>query len=98
MVLLERAKHPRFAMGESSTPLTNLLLEELATRYDLASIKPLAKWGTWQRAYPEVACGLKRGFTFYHHTLGTDAGAERDRSKELLIAARPNTLHLTTFS
>ena len=90
VVLLERAKHPRFAMGESSTPLTNLLLEELATRYDLASIKPLAKWGTWQRAYPEVACGLKRGFTFYHHTLGTDAGAERDRSKELLIAASPH--------
>ena len=27
--LLERGSHPRFAIGESSTPLANLLLEEL---------------------------------------------------------------------
>src|SRR5580700_10998150 len=67
VVLLERGKHPRFAIGESSTPLSNLLLEELSTRYGLPKIAPLAKWGTWQEAYPEVGCGLKRGFTFFHH-------------------------------
>src|SRR5438105_4163557 len=67
VILLERAKHPRFAMGESSTPLANLLLEELARRYDLPRLLPLIKWGTWQQEYPEIGCGLKRGFTFYHH-------------------------------
>ncbi len=30
VILLERGHHPRFAIGESSTPLSNLLLEELA--------------------------------------------------------------------
>ena len=30
VVLLEKAKHPRFAIGESSTPLANLILEDLA--------------------------------------------------------------------
>ena len=30
VVLVERGRHPRFAIGESSTPLANLLLEELA--------------------------------------------------------------------
>ena len=35
VVLIERGRHPRFAIGESSTPLANLLLEELADRYDL---------------------------------------------------------------
>jgi FADH2 O2-dependent halogenase len=35
VVLLERGRHPRFAIGESSTPLANLLLEELADRYGL---------------------------------------------------------------
>jgi len=34
VALVERSHHPRFAIGESSTPITNLLLEELATRYD----------------------------------------------------------------
>ena len=27
VLLLEKGKHPRFAIGESSTPLANLLLE-----------------------------------------------------------------------
>ena len=31
VVLLERGTHPRFAIGESSTPLANLTLERLAT-------------------------------------------------------------------
>ena len=29
VVLIERGRHPRFAIGGSSTPLANLLLEEL---------------------------------------------------------------------
>ncbi len=69
VVMVEKGKHPRVVIGESSTPLTNLLLEELSDRYDLASVRPLSKWGTWQRTHPEIACGLKRGFTFYHHDL-----------------------------
>lgn len=69
VVLIERGKHPRVVIGESSTPLTNLLLEELSDRYDLPSVRPLSKWGSWQREHPEIACGLKRGFTFYHHHL-----------------------------
>jgi hypothetical protein len=36
VVLLERGRHPRFAIGESSTPLANLLLEEMAIRYETA--------------------------------------------------------------
>src|SRR3954463_6876586 len=70
VALLERGAHPRFAIGESSTPLANLLLEELAARYDLPRILPLSKWGTWQKNYPEISCGLKRGFTFFHHKPG----------------------------
>jgi len=90
VILLEKGKHPRFAIGESSTPLANLLLEDLTTRYDLPALKPLAKWGPWQRTYPRVGCGLKRGFTFYHHTLGETPVADPDRAKQLLVAASPH--------
>ena len=69
VILLERGRHPRFVIGESSTPLSNLLLDELATRYDLPALRPLTKWGSWQKHYPEVPCGLKRGFSFFHHDL-----------------------------
>src|SRR5579862_3327037 len=56
VVLLERGRHPRFAIGESSTPLSNLLLEDLSLRYNLPGLTPLAKWGTWREAYPNVDC------------------------------------------
>ena len=88
VVMLERGTHPRFVIGESSTPLANLLLEELAQRYDLPALLPLAKWGSWQKKYPDVGCGLKRGFTFYHHTF--DQPFDPAREKQLLVGASPN--------
>lgn len=90
VLLLEKGRHPRITIGESSTPLANLLLEELASRYDLAALRPLSKWGTWQHAYPQVGCGLKRGFTFYHHRLGTPDPPDPTHARELLIAASPH--------
>lgn len=90
VVLLEKSRHPRFAIGESSTPMANLLLEELTDHYDLPRLLPLTKWGSWQRAQPGITCGLKRGFTFYHHTFGKPFMAAPDRSDQLLVAASPN--------
>jgi tetracycline 7-halogenase / FADH2 O2-dependent halogenase len=90
VILLEKNKHPRFAIGESSTPLSNILLETIATRYHLPSIAPLSKWGSWQQTYPHVACGLKRGFTFYHHILGVPATTDPNHQRQLLVAASPH--------
>ncbi len=90
VVLIERAKHPRFAIGESSTPLANLLLEELAAKYDLPGVASFSKWGTWQRDHPEVAGGLKRGFTFCHHFLDEPFQPDESHRNELLVAASPN--------
>jgi FADH2 O2-dependent halogenase len=88
VVLLERGSHPRVVIGESSTPLSNLLLQELATRYNLPALLPLTKWGTWQQHCPEVACGLKRGFSFFHHELARPCGIRLDR--QMLVAASPH--------
>lgn len=88
VVLLERGRHPRVVIGESSTPLSNLLLEELATRYDLANLRSLCKWGSWQTSHPELACGLKRGFSFFHHAPGRAGAVAREH--QLLVAASPH--------
>ncbi len=92
VALLERGRHPRFAIGESSTPLANLLLEELADEFDLPSLRPFSKWGTWQQQHPEIACGLKRGFTFYHHELGQPFPRDpyAARRRQLMVGASPN--------
>ena len=89
VVLLERGRHPRVVIGESSTPLSNLLLEGLADRYDLPKVRPLTKWGRWQESLPQVACGLKRGFSFVHHTLGAPDQSAIAADRQLLVAASP---------
>jgi FADH2 O2-dependent halogenase len=90
VVLVERGRHPRFAIGESSTPLANLLLEELADKYDLPQVRPFSKWGTWQRSRPDVAGGLKRGFTFYFHRPGEAFTDDGRHDRQLMVAASPH--------
>jgi tetracycline 7-halogenase / FADH2 O2-dependent halogenase len=90
VALVERGRHPRFAIGESSTPLANLLLEELADRYDLPAVRVFSKWGTWQRARPEIAGGLKRGFTFFFHDAGSAFADDEEHRRQLMVAASPH--------
>ena len=89
-VLVEKGRHPRFAIGESSTPIANLVLENLARTYDLPRLLPLTKYGRWQAGYPHLACGLKRGFTFIRHEAGRPFTPRADHANELLVAASPN--------
>lgn len=90
VALVEKGTHPRFAIGESSSPLANLLLEELSDRYELDRIRPLAAYGTWLAEHPELDCGLKRGFTFYAERPGRLFEARPGRENELLVGASPN--------
>jgi FADH2 O2-dependent halogenase len=87
VVLLDRDHHPRFAIGESSTPIADLLLSHLASRWDLPDVAPLARWGTWRKTYPEIGCGLKRGFSYFHHLAGCPFTDTPTHDASLLVAA-----------
>ena len=90
VVLLERGTHPRFAIGESTTPLANLSLERLARRYGLPDCHHLAAHGRWLEHYPSLRRGLKRGFTFYRHHPGQPFANRGLESERLLVAASPS--------
>ena len=90
VVLLERGVHPRFAIGESSTPLANLSLERLGARYGLADCHHLATHGRWLAHHPELRRGLKRGFTFYRHHPDQPFADRGFDSERLLVAASPD--------
>ncbi|MEO5816238.1 MAG: FAD-dependent monooxygenase [Gemmatimonadaceae bacterium] len=90
VVLLERGTHPRFAIGESSTPLANLSLERIGSRYGLADCYRLATHGRWVTHHPELRRGLKRGFTYYRHHPGVPFANRGLDSERLLVAASPN--------
>ena len=95
-VLIDRVSHPRFAIGESSTPIANLVLEDLARRYRLPRVLPLTAYGSWQAAYPSVACGVKRGFSFFKHEVGQPFTPDASHGNELLVAANRDTTHSDT--
>ena len=90
VVLLERGTHPRFAIGESSTPLGNLSLERLGIRYGLEDCYQLATHGRWLAHFPELRRGLKRGFTFYRHHPNEPFADRGLQSERLLVAASPD--------
>ena len=89
-MLLERGTHPRFAIGESSTPLANLSLERIGNRYALDDCYQMATHGRWLSHLPNVRRGLKRGFTFYRHHPGEPFADRGLASERLLVAASPD--------
>jgi FADH2 O2-dependent halogenase len=83
VALIDSARHPRFAIGESSTPLADYTLAMIANEYDLPELLPLTKYGSWKREHAEIGCGLKRGFSYFGHRPETEFGGE----SQLLVAA-----------
>lgn len=90
VTLLDRQRHPRFALGESSTPLAALSMERLARLPGLEDLRDLGAHGRWRRNLPELRCGLKRGFTFYQHRVGEPYSNGPANDSRLLVAASPN--------
>ena len=86
VAVVDRARHPRFAIGESSTPAADLLLRVLTKQYDLPELRPLCRFGSWRETYPDVLCGCKRGFSYFWHA-GPHGFQPDDHRHELLVAA-----------
>jgi len=87
VLLIDSNRQPRFAIGESSVPAGNMVLASLADRYQLADIKPLAKYGSWKQKNPELSCGLKRGFSYFFHSCSADFDPGKCHENELLVTA-----------
>ncbi len=90
VLLLERGRHPRFALGESSTPLANVALERLAVRHGFDDLWTLAAHGRWRQRLPDVGRGLKRGFCFYGHRPGREFSPGASNRWRLVVAASPD--------
>lgn len=87
VTIIDKQSHPRFAVGESTTPTADFLVAHLADRWGLKELRPLAAWGDWQRAYPQLRCGKKRGFAYYQHRSGEPHRDDADHSGSYLVAA-----------
>ncbi len=90
VLLVERDVHPRFSLGESSTPLAALALERLSARYQQPDLRGLAAHGRWRRDLPGLRCGLKRGFTFYRHHPDQSYRNSHANEARMLVSASPD--------
>ena len=88
VALVDSTGHPRFSIGESSTPIADLLLDRIGQQYGLNDLQSMSNFGGWKRSFPHIACGKKRGFSYFdhrHHWPETEPGAS-----SLLVAASPS--------
>lgn len=75
VVLVEKNEHPRFAIGESTTPESTALLGIVAQRYGVPEIANLANFAAVRR-HVSSSCGVKRNFTFAYHRPGESQRGE----------------------
>ncbi|MCH8568041.1 MAG: tryptophan 7-halogenase [Balneolales bacterium] len=90
VLICEREDHPRFAVGESSTPIADMILRSISQKYSLDYLYPLSRYGSWKATKPDILCGAKRGFSYYRHEPGKSWGEtlrDNPANKELLVAA-----------
>lgn len=87
-LLLESGQHPRFAIGESSTPIADQILLDLATDFDLPEIAALGRWST-AKDLEGVHVGCKRGFTYCFHRPGEPVGGPTPVPR-VLVPASPS--------
>jgi FADH2 O2-dependent halogenase len=94
--LLEKGQHPRFTIGESSTPVADMILRGLASKYNLPWLHNFSRYGSWQQSHPEIVCGIKRGFSFFKHYPGKDFTTDENHTNELLVAASTSDIQSDT--
>ena len=71
VLLIDSETHPRFTIGEATTPDTNFRLKLLSLKYDLPEIAHLSAFQS-TRDYISPACGVKRAFSFLYQREGKD--------------------------
>ena len=96
VAVVDRGSHPRFAIGESSTPAADFLLSQIADRWKLPQFRPLTAYGSWKQSHPELMCGLKRGFSYFHHQPESGFGDRPVIENQLLVAASADDSHSDT--
>ena len=96
VALVDRSRHPRFAIGESSTPLADRTLAQVVDRFELPELRALCHWGSWKQMVPHVLCGKKRGFTYFDQTTAEDLTVSNFDDRRLLVSASVDDEHSDT--
>lgn len=76
VLMLDKATHPRFTIGEAMTPDTDLMMSILSHQYSVPEIGYLSSFENICNYISPSACGLKRSFNFVYHQEGVKQNLE----------------------
>jgi FADH2 O2-dependent halogenase len=69
-LLVEKGMHPRFALGESSTPIFSQKIRLLGTAYDVPELVELSSYDRIMASQNPLMCGPKELFHYFCHQPG----------------------------
>ncbi|MEO1300290.1 MAG: tryptophan 7-halogenase [Cyanobacteria bacterium J06636_16] len=84
-VMIDGGVHPKFAIGESTTPDTTIRMKLMAKRFGVPEIANLANFYSL-RDKVGSSSGVKRGFSFLYHHPGQEQKPEESQQLPTLTA------------
>jgi FADH2 O2-dependent halogenase len=85
VLLIDSSTHPRFAVGEATTPDTSFRLKIVAAKYGVPEIGNLSAFHKL-RDHVSPACGVKRAFSFLYQREGQEQNPKESHQYPTLAA------------
>lgn len=85
VLLLEKGKHPRFAIGESSTPVTALYFDRFAKMYEIPEFSQFSSYKKMKTDPSQLNCGPKEMFYYLYHELDKPVSCFEDMNDEIAM-------------
>jgi FADH2 O2-dependent halogenase len=92
VLMIDSETHPRFTIGEATTPDTNFRLKLLGLKYDVPEIAHLSAFHP-VRDFVSPACGVKRAFSFLYQSEGREQDPARTHQYPTLAPPMGPDLH-----
>lgn len=88
VLMLEKSKHPRFALGESATPLTTHYFERFSKQFDIPELMSFSSYGKMRQERTEMNCGPKELFYYMKHHFDKPVNSIDDVESEVVVQTR----------
>ncbi len=85
VLLLERGKHPRFAIGESTTPVMSKKIRHLGKIYDIPELIDLSSYDHIKKADLPITCGPKELFHYFWQEEGQETAEINGEAREIVV-------------
>ena len=93
VLMIEKGQHPRFAIGEATTPDMSFRFKIVAAKYGVPEIAHLGSFHQL-RDHVGPSCGVKRSFSFVYHREGQPQNPKESHQYPTLSAPMGPDCHL----